>query len=105
MSTGNPLQYEDPVKGIPKSNKNCSNGPQEHGVSNALFHHYDQNSIKGHSDPSEHVYALPVREKKQEVPIAVNPYDQPPVEDTYQPEDLLEKESDHTYAELEKPEP
>ena len=96
-TTNHPHEYEAPMersKTLTKCGKNKV--PEEKGVSNILFHQYD---VKGHSDPSEHVYA--VLEQGQEVPKVANDYDEPPREDMDTSANSLP--SDHMYAVLEKP--
>ena len=101
--------YEVPKKTIHKPKKHVNGGLEQQGISNVLFHQYDEPikdhlnkslSSKENSDPSEHTYALP---ETQKMTITVNPYDEPLMESTCTPRSTEGRAdpSIHKYAVLE----
>ena len=112
QSTDNsPQLYEVPRRTIPKPKKQVNGGLEQQGISNVLFHQYD-NPIKDHlnrslssegnSNPSEHTYALPDTQKMTK---SFNQYDEPLTEITCMPHSSEERvdPSIHKYAVLEEP--
>ena len=105
-----PQLYEVPKKIIPKLRKHVNGGLEQQGISNALFHQYDDPikdrlnkspPPKGNADPLEHTYALPVTQK---MTSTVNQYDEPLIESTCTPRSTEGRvdPSIHKYAVLEK---